>query len=113
MTEPMQPRVSDIYDIERWGYDSGSKIWTFITGILLAAVVDWIEVVMPVRNHPPHDPHVAGWIVGMIVALLAPGSWLVGRLTRKDWNGVVMWTMATVAAVVFQLVVIVWARNYT
>jgi hypothetical protein len=112
MTKPMQPRATNVYDFEYWGYDPGTKGWTYATGLLIAAIIDWCTMLMPVRNHPPHSPNMWGWTVALAIVLVAPTAWLIGRAKRKDWNGVVVWSFATVLAVVFQLVAIVWARNY-
>jgi hypothetical protein len=106
-----RPQARDVYDVEYWGYDAGSKFWSWFAGIVVAAVVDYCTVVMPIRRHPRVDPYMSGWTAALIIAMLAPTAWLVGRIFKKDWNGVVIWTVYVVAAVVFQLVVIVWARG--
>lgn len=112
MKELMRPSISDIYDLRALGYDTGTKLWTFITGLILAGIVDWVTTIMPVRDVPPTDPGLQGWLIGLMIALVAPTAWLVGRAVRKDWNATVIWGVAILGVVVFQLCVVVWARNH-
>ena len=95
---------------ERLGYDAGTKIWTSITGLFLAGIVDWVTTIMPVRNHPPTDPGIQGWLFALIIAMTAPTAWAIGYATRREWNTTVVWGVAIVSAVVFQLCVLTWSR---
>lgn len=107
MTEHMQRKV----DLVAERYDTPTKIWTYILAIMIAGIIDWFSLYVPTHAHPSVDVHTPGWFAALIVAVLPPAAWLVGRIANKDGDGIVMWTCALLFVVVAQLVLLAWANS--
>jgi hypothetical protein len=107
MTGHMRQRV----DLVATRYDTPTKIWTYFLGIMIAAIVDWFALYVPVNDHPPETVHSPGWFAAMFIVIVAPASWLVGRIANRDGDGIVMWSAALGLVVVAQLVVLAWATS--
>jgi hypothetical protein len=94
-------------------YDTGTRIWTAVLGVLLAAVIDWISVVNPARDFHPHAPHTGWWLFGLIIVCVPPAAWLVGRLTERHYSHAVVWAVVLWAVVLFHFIPLTWAQGRT
>jgi hypothetical protein len=92
-------------------YDNGTRIWTTVFGLALAAAIDWLAVVNPVRGHTPVDPHVGWWVFALALASLAPASWIVGRLMSRQYANAIIWVFVLAAVIVAHVIPWAWAQD--
>ena len=92
-------------------YDNGTRVWTTIFGIALAAVIDWLAVVNPARGYSPVDPHTGWWTFALALVCIAPAGWIIGRLRSRDYVHAIIWTFVLAAIVVAHFVPLTWAQD--
>ena len=92
-------------------YDPGTKVWTTVFCVLVAAVIDWQAAVNPVRGFHPTPPNRGWWMVGLIIALVPPAAWLLGRLLARRYAGAVVWVVALAAIFAVDTFVWNWAQG--
>jgi hypothetical protein len=92
-------------------YDNGTRVWTTIFGIAVAAVIDWLAVVNPARGFSPVEPHMSWWFGALAVICIAPASWITGRIIERHWVSAVIWLFVLAAIVVGHFVPLTWAND--
>jgi hypothetical protein len=92
-------------------YDNGTRVWTTVFGIAIAAVIDWLAVVNPARGYTPVDPHKGWWVFALALICVAPASWFIGRLMDRQYTYAIIWFFVLAAIVVAQFVPLTWAQD--
>jgi uncharacterized RDD family membrane protein YckC len=92
-------------------YDNGTRIWTTISGVAVAAVIDWLAVVNPARGYSPVDAHTGWWVFGLCIVCIAPLAWFIGSLTRRDYASVAIWIIVVAIVIVAHYIPLSWAQG--
>jgi hypothetical protein len=92
-------------------YDNGTRVWSTVLGITVAAAIDWGLVVNPARGDVVHPPHTGWWYVALVAVSLPPAAWVVGKLVSRRWLPALAWFAVLAAVVTLHYLPLNWAEG--
>lgn len=92
------------------GYDIGTRVWTTVFGVLVAAVIDWFAVINPAQGIVVEEPLTGWWLAALIVVCAAPATWLTERLAARVYPQAIIWTVVLIALAGLHFLALMWAN---
>lgn len=90
-------------------YDTGSKLWSTILGLMLMLLVQWPALFTARMQSPPDEGHMGWNLFACLLGLLAPATWL-GFSLRAPGNGIYGWAVVVLSISVWIVVSVSWVR---
>lgn len=92
-------------------YDTPTRIWSTLFGMLAATTVLWFGLANAVRGIERHTPNWTWWYVALVLSLTSPAFWILGALRRRQILAVALWVGVFVAILVANFVFSAWVNG--
>ena len=82
LARPVEGCLCEDLAVIKEEYDSGTRIWTVVFGVLAMLVLQWVGVIAPRLANPPRDGNTWLNLLAIAIGLGIPVAWLVSDLKR-------------------------------